>query len=96
MTFHEGIDDMRRLLPPQGIADVDRIIGIPVGDVAFIGRTQLRLGVFTNDATVVVAVVEVAVGIRLGRLDFKDCRIFMVGNRFGHAFRITCSREVDD
>ena len=96
MTFHEGIDDVRRLLPPQGIADIDRIVGIPVGYVAFIGRTQLRLGVFTNDAAVVVAVVEVAVRLRLGRLDFKDRRIFMVGNRFRYAFRVACSRKVYD
>ena len=54
VAFHEGVDDVRRLLPPQGIADIDRIIGIPIGDVALIGRPQLRLGVFANDAAVVV------------------------------------------
>ena len=96
MTFHEGVDDMRRLLPPQGVTDVDRIVGIPVGDVAFIGRPQLRLGVFANDAAVVVAVVEVAVGLRRGLLDFNDRRIFIVGNRLGYAFGIARCREVDD
>ena len=96
VAFHEGVDDVRRLLPPQGIADIDRIIGIPIGDVALIGRPQLRLGVFANDAAVVVTIVEIAVRIGLGRLNFKDRRIFVIGNRFCYALGIACRREIDD
>lgn len=72
MVFYEGVDDVRCLLPPERIADVDRVVRIPVGDIAVISRTQLRLGMFLDDAAVVIAIIQVVIGIRLGRLDFKN------------------------
>ena len=51
---------------------------------------------FLDDAAVVIAVIQVAIGIRLGRLDFKERPFLVVCNRFSDASRISRSREIDD
>ena len=74
----------------------DRIVRIPVGDIAVISRAHLGLGMFFDNATVVIAIIQIVIGIRLGRLDFKQNPFLVVGNRFGDAFRISRCREIDN
>ena len=71
MLFHKAVYDMWRLLPPQGIANINGVVWIPVFYIADVGRSIIRIMVFRPDTTRFVTIIEIIRCIRLFRPNFK-------------------------